>query len=365
MRLILAGGGTAGHVNPLLATASALADHEIVCLGTAEGLEAELVPDAGHELVTIAKIPLPRRPSPDLVRLPGAMRTQVRRLRRLYAERSIDVVVGFGGYVSTPAYLAARGEKIPVVIHEQNARPGLANRLGARFADVVALTFDSTPLRARRGLTRTIGLPLRPPIAALARRRAQGGAGDARREQAARFGLDPDRPIVVVTGGSLGALTINDAMASAAAQLRPDVQVIHLCGRGKDAAVRADVGEREGYVIIDYLRDMEAALALADLVVCRSGAGTVAELCALGIPAIYVPLAIGNGEQRLNAADVVAAGGARIVPNSQCSAKRLLAEITTIFDDSERLATMSRAAASCGHLDAADQLAELVEGARR
>lgn len=363
--IVLAGGGTAGHVNPLLATASQLGEHNLICLGTAEGLEARLVPAAGYELHTIARIPMPRRPTPELVRLPGAMHRQVGQLRALFRDRGVDAVVGFGGYVSTPAYLAARAEHVPLVIHEQNARPGLANRLGARFADVVALTFASTPLRARRGSTHTVGLPLRPSIARLAGERANGAASQLRATYAHRFGLDPDRPILVVTGGSLGAVVLNEAVANAAPSLPADVQVLHLTGRGKDADVREQVGERPGYVVVDYLEEMEAALAIADLVVCRSGAGTVAELCALGIPAIYVPLAIGNGEQRLNAADVVAAGGARIVANNECSARRLLAEITPLLADPAARATMASAAASCGHLDAAGELAALIEGVRR
>ncbi|MDU0968588.1 MAG: undecaprenyldiphospho-muramoylpentapeptide beta-N-acetylglucosaminyltransferase [Actinomycetaceae bacterium] len=365
--IVLAGGGTAGHVNPLLATARELAEdgHEIICLGTKEGLESRLVPAAGFELCEVAKIPLPRKPSPDLLRLPGAMRRQVKELRDLFTRRGVDVVTGFGGYVSTPAYLAAKKEGIPVVIHEQNARPGLANKVGARFAAVVATTFETTPLSAKQGMTVNVGLPLRAPIAELARARADGTDGPIREQAAERFGLDPARPTLVITGGSLGALVINEAMAQAARDLPADLQVIHLTGRGKDAEVRHEVGEREGYVILDYLDDMEAALSLASLVVCRSGAGTVSEMSALGIPAIYVPLAIGNGEQRLNAADVVAAGGARIIDNHRCTARTMLAAVTELMEDADKRQAMAEAAASCGHLDAAQTLAGLIEGVQR
>lgn len=359
--LVLAGGGTAGHVNPLLAAAAELGEFSLVCLGTAEGLESRLIPEAGYTLHEVAKIPLPRRVSRDLLRLPGALAGEVRRLKRLFRARDVRAVVGFGGYVSTPAYLAARQLRIPVVIHEQNARPGLANRLGARFAAALALTFASTPLTARRGVTRTIGLPLRPAILTLARQRAAGEGERVRREAAARFGLDPDRPILLVTGGSLGAATLNDAIVGALPLLPADLQVLHLTGRGKDATVAEAVAGRRGYVVLDYLSDMEAALAVADLVVCRAGAGTVAEMCALGLPAIYVPLAIGNGEQRLNAADVVAAGGARLVPNAACTSRRLAAEVEPLLADDAARATMAAAAAACGNLDAAADLAAMVK----
>ncbi|QWW18941.1 UDP-N-acetylglucosamine--N-acetylmuramyl-(pentapeptide) pyrophosphoryl-undecaprenol N-acetylglucosamine transferase [Schaalia sp. 19OD2882] len=364
MRIVLAGGGTAGHVNPLLATADVLRSRgaRITVLGTAEGLEADLVPAAGFDMETIAKVPLPRRPSPALLTLPVRLQRTVEHCRRVL--EGADALVGFGGYVSTPAYLAARGAKVPVVVHEQNASPGLANKVGASFADVVALTFDSTPLRCRKGRTVTTGLPLRAAIAHLAADRRDPQRSCSRRAGAAkRLGIDPQARTLLVTGGSLGALHVNEAVTGAAADLPEGVQVVHLTGKGKDGAVREAVeaaGVAERWLVLDYLSTMEDALAVADLAVCRSGAGTVAEMTALGVPCVYVPLAIGNGEQKLNAADHVASGGAILVDDARFTAQVVRERVMPMLV-SDDLEEMARASADLGHVDAATELADIVE----
>lgn len=365
LRAVLAGGGTAGHVNPLLATAAALTARprgaQVTVLGTREGLEATLVPEAGLPLVAVPRVPLPRRPTPELLRVPGRLRAAVGTAERALRDARAEVVVGFGGYVATPAYLAARRLGVPVVVHEQNARPGLANRLGARWAAAVAVTFASTPLDARRGRRVVTGLPLRAPVARLAAERAADPAG-RRRAGAAALGLDPALPTLVVTGGSLGAQRLNEAMAGAArAVLDAGAQVLHLTGRGKDTEVRratAALGAR--YQVREYLAEMEHALAAADLLLCRAGAGTVSELAALGIPAVYVPLPIGNGEQRLNAADVVAAGGGLLVEDAVLDARYVTTTVLGLLTDADRLVAMGRAAAGAGTADGAERLADLV-----
>ncbi|ARD41887.1 UDP-N-acetylglucosamine--N-acetylmuramyl-(pentapeptide) pyrophosphoryl-undecaprenol N-acetylglucosamine transferase [Actinomyces gaoshouyii] len=379
LRVLLAGGGTAGHVNPLLATAAALTDPalgghpgtRILVLGTRQGLEARLVPEAGHDLAFIPRVPLPRKPSLDLLRLPGNLRSAVRAAREAIERVGADVVVGFGGYVATPAYLAARRAGVPIVIHEQNARPGLANRLGARWARAVALTFASTPLMAAKGSTEMTGLPLRPAIAGLvASQVTADGAATARREGAAALGLDPERPTLLVTGGSLGAQRLNEVLSASMARLPKGLQVLHLTGRGKDVPVREALESAAGqdpslpdrYRVLDYLTAMEQAYACADGVVCRSGAGTVAELTALGLPALYVPLPIGNGEQRLNAADCVSAGGGRIVPDADLDADALLS-FTGVIADAEQRAAMARATAGVGVRDGAARLGALIRAA--
>jgi undecaprenyldiphospho-muramoylpentapeptide beta-N-acetylglucosaminyltransferase len=376
LRVLLAGGGTAGHVNPLLATAAELRSHdgaEITVLGTEAGLERTLVPEAGYPLRIVERVPLPRRPSVDLLRLPGRLAAAVRAAGTAIDESRAQVVVGFGGYVATPAYLAARRRRVPVVIHEQNARPGLANRLGARWAAVVALTFASTPLRAARGRTEVTGLPLRPAVAGLVADRATPEGTAARRSAgAAELGLDAARPTLLVTGGSLGAQRLNEAVAGAAAALvGTGAQVLHLTGRGKDGEVRAaveaaardlpEVAER--YHVREYLGAMELAYACADLVLCRSGAGTVSELAALGLPAVYVPLPVGNGEQRLNAADVVTAGGGVIVEDSALDATWVAQRVTAMLADGEELRRRGAAAAAAGPSDGAAHLGALVREA--
>ena len=366
IRVLLAGGGTAGHVNPMLALAAELRrrhpDAALVALGTTEGLEARLVPAAGLELAVVPRVPLPRRPSTDLFRLPGRLRQAVAAAGRAMDTGRVQVVVGFGGYVSTPAYLAARRRSIPVVVHEQNARPGLANRLGARWAAAVGVTFPGTRL-PRATVT---GLPLRADLAALVGQRREDPAG-TRRAAAEALGLDPDRTTLLVSGGSLGALSVNRAVAGAAeAILATGAQVLHLTGRGKADEVRralAGVSGGERWQVREYLDEMHLGLALADLVVGRAGAGTVCELAALGVPAVYVPLPIGNGEQRRNAHDVVSAGGGLLVEDAVLDPAWVRDHVPALLEpagapERER---MSRAAASVGVRDGAARLADLVE----
>ena len=360
LSVVLAGGGSAGHVNPLLATAHALRNHGVVvhAVGTKEGLEATLVPEAGVELSLIEKVPFPRRPTMAALRFPSRYRAAVERAGRILDEARADVAVGFGGFVSTPVYQAAKKRGIPVVIHEQNAKAGLANRYGARFAAGVGLTFPSTKLKAGSGTTRCVGLPLRPAIADLAEARLADPR--ARREQAAgRLGVDPDRVTLVVTGGSLGAQHLNEVLIASLAGLG-DLQVLHLTGNGKDAQVREATSSMPNYHVLAYLSAMEDAYAVADLVVCRSGAGTVAELSALGLAGFFVPLPIGNGEQEFNAADVIAAGGAELVRDKRVTAEVFTSRVLPLLADPARLTAMGRAARGVSPVDAAERLATLI-----
>ncbi|HWC35767.1 MAG TPA: undecaprenyldiphospho-muramoylpentapeptide beta-N-acetylglucosaminyltransferase [Mycobacteriales bacterium] len=356
MKVVLAGGGSAGHVSPLLALADRLvADDpstEIVALGTESGLEARLVPARGYRLHPLPKVPLPRRPSLSLLRLPANLGRAVREARRAIDDLDADVVVGFGGYVAAPAYLAARQAKVPIVVHEQNSRPGFANRLGARLTEHVAVSFPDTPLRHA---VRT-GLPLRAEIVSL-------HPGTIRSAARASFGLDPDRTTLLVFGGSLGAQRLNEVVPALAAELREAaVQVLHVCGTGK--AVRlADPAADPPYVVVEYVDHMELAYAAADLVLGRAGANTVSELTALGLPAIYVPLPIGNGEQRLNAEPVVAAGGGLMVADADLTPEWLRASMLPLVTDPVRRRTMGEAARGFGRLDADRELADLVRRA--
>lgn len=353
--VVLAGGGTAGHVSPLLAVADALRRREpdlgVTALGTAEGLESRLVPARGYELALVPKVPLPRRPTGDLLRLPGRLRAAVAAADRAITDSGARVVVGFGGYVATPAYLAARRRGIPIVVHEQNARPGIANRLGARFAARVAVTFPDTPL-PRAVVT---GMPLRREISGLdlAAHRAAGRA---------HFGLDPQWPTVLVTGGSLGAQRINEAFRSSVPALqRAGVQVLHVTGAGKEFAVASPSGGATApYVVVPYADRMDLAYSVADLVVARAGANTVCELTAVGLPAVYVPLPIGNGEQRLNAAHVLQAGGGLLVEDAAMTSAWVEAELIPLLRDPLRLRAMASAAASVGVRGGDDLVADLV-----
>jgi UDP-N-acetylglucosamine--N-acetylmuramyl-(pentapeptide) pyrophosphoryl-undecaprenol N-acetylglucosamine transferase len=354
--VVLAGGGTGGHIEPMLALADALRRRDgelrITCLGTARGLETTLVPARGYDLRLIPPVPLPRKPTPDLMRVPGRLRRAVGESRALLRELDADVVVGFGGYVALPAYLAARREHVPVVVHEQNALPGLANRIGARIAARVAVTMPGTPLH--RG--EHVGMPLRSAISGLDRaaRRAEGRAA---------FSLDPDRPTLLVFGGSQGAASLNRAAVGAADALTAaGIQVLHARGpKNTDITVPARPPDAPPYVVVDYLERMDLAYAAADLALCRAGAVTVAELSAVGLPAVFVPLPIGNGEQRRNAQPVVDAGGGILVEDAELDPVWIAAHLVPVLTDPEALAGYARSAALAGVPDADDRLAAIVE----
>lgn len=352
---LLAGGGTAGHVNPLLALADLIRETEpgatITVLGTREGLEARLVPERGYELVTIERLPFPRRPNGAALTFPARFARAVKQTRALIRERGIDVVVGFGGYASAPAYRAAAKEGTPSVIHEANAKPGMANKLGARSTSFVGVTFPGTPIRHAR----VTGMPLRPEITRLDRAALAASARE-------HFGLDPAKRTLLVTGGSLGARAINEGISgSAAAFVEAGVQVLHIWG-GLTELVDPGV---PGYRVLEYCDRMDLALAACDLAVSRAGSTTVSELAGLGVPAVFVPYSHGNGEQRFNAASVVEAGGALLVEDAELTPAWVRGTLLPMLTDAARLADMAERARGAGSLDGTERLLDLVHEAVR
>ena len=349
-RYLLAGGGTAGHVNPLLAVADRLREREpdatILVLGTADGLENRLVPARGYELLLIDKVAFPRRISRAALRFPGAFGSTVSSVRRLLREHDIDIVVGFGGFVSGPAYWAAWRQKLAIVVHEANAIPGLANRLGSYLTRFVGVAFEGTRLRDAR----FVGMPLRSELEKLDR-------ASTRRQALEFFGLDAKRPVLLVTGGSLGAVRINETVFdSAAAILGAGWQVVHITGE-RSPITAAPLA---GYHLLNYCDRMELALSAADLVVARAGSGTVSELSALGVAAIYIPLPIGNGEQRRNVRTVVSAGGAWVVDNAAFTPDWVARELVPLLLDRATISRMSARAAHVGVRDGTDRMVALI-----
>lgn len=350
---LLAGGGTAGHVNPLLAVADALRarepDAEILVLGTREGLEARLVPERGYELLFVDKVPFPRRPDRAAAAFPARFRRAIAQVRGHLRTRGVEVVVGFGGYASAPAYVAARGARVPVVVHEANAKPGMANALGARRAAGVGVAFAGTPIRGGR----VVGMPLRREIVDLDR-------PALRDEAAAYFGLDASRATLLVFGGSLGAQRLNEAFGSAWRDvLAAGWQLIHVTGERSELA-DPDV---PGYAVRRYVDRMDFAFALCDLIVSRAGAATVSEISALGIPAVYVPYAVGNGEQALNAASAVDAGAAILIPDADFTADRVRSQIVPLLGDDTRRRAMTDAAASVGTRNGTENVVAMIDEA--
>jgi UDP-N-acetylglucosamine--N-acetylmuramyl-(pentapeptide) pyrophosphoryl-undecaprenol N-acetylglucosamine transferase len=358
MRVLLAGGGTAGHTSPLLATADALrrldGSIEVIALGTARGIETRVIPEAGYQLELVPPVPLPRKPSAELVKVPVRLRGAVKAALEVLDRVRPDVVVGFGGYVCVPAYFAARRRRLPLVIHEGNALPGIANKLGARFTTYVATSFPDTQLPHATYL----GLPIRQMISTLDRAAMRAVARGT-------FGLDADRPTLLVTGGSQGARRLNQSVSAAQRALADaGVQVLHIVGPAGEVSVSRAVGDPP-YVVVPYVDRMDLAYAAADLVICRSGANTVTEVASVGLPAVFVPLPIGNGEQALNARPVVDAGGALLVQDSAFTPEWARATLPSLVTDRPRLAAMSSSASGLIPRDADEKLARMVLAAVR
>jgi UDP-N-acetylglucosamine--N-acetylmuramyl-(pentapeptide) pyrophosphoryl-undecaprenol N-acetylglucosamine transferase len=354
--VVLAGGGTGGHVYPLLAFADCLRRHDpgvrITCLGTPRGLENELI--KGYELRHVPAYQLPRSVNADLVRTPDRMWRAARAAGKIMDEVGAQVVVGFGGYVAVPAYLAAWRRELPTVIHEMNVPPGVANRLAMRFTRNVAVGFPHQPAQARSlRNARVVGVPLRRSIATLDRAAMRAHAR-------AHFGLRQDAPVLFAFGASQGARTINLAMAGAAKVLSgAGIQVVHIIGaRNEDVEIPPDLPMP--YVKLKFLDQMELGYAAADLVLSRSGAMTVAELGAVGLPAIYVPYPHSNQEQRRNALPVVEAGGGLLVDDAELSSDWVERHVTALLRDPARLAAMGAATAAHGRRDGDEALRQFV-----
>jgi UDP-N-acetylglucosamine--N-acetylmuramyl-(pentapeptide) pyrophosphoryl-undecaprenol N-acetylglucosamine transferase len=364
VRVVVGTGGTAGHVFPALAAAERLRDRigaEVMFLGRDKGLEARLVPAAGFPLETVEAVPFARKLSLTTLRAPFAALAASRRCRGIV--RGADAVLGMGGYVSVPVALAARRERVPLVLHEQNAIPGLANRLAARWSRVVGLSFESSGSRfPRRARTVVTGNPVRSLVLRVREER------DALRAEGFRaLDLEPERRTVLVFGGSQGAVKLNGAAVEACGLLsgRDDLQLLLLTGQAHHDSVRGlQLGDGKLVVrSMPFLDRMELAYAIADLVVGRAGATTVAEITACGLPSVLVPYPHATARhQDANAAAVVRAGGAVVVPNEELDGEVLARRVAEIIDHPERLARMARGAVAFGRPEAADALADLTAG---
>ena len=348
MHIVFAAGGTAGHLEPALNTADALMrlapTSSVSFIGASRGLERELVPARGYPLIQTGAVPFPRRIGRSIVTFPPATTAAVRTAMAHLRSVGADAVVGFGGYAAIPGYLAARRTRTPLVIHEANSRPGFANRLAARFTEHVGVVHDGVLPHSRH-----MGLPLRPAISHLDRR--------AVRDQARRqWGFDPDAPVLLVFGGSQGAKHLNEVIeASIMGLTSAGIQVLHSLG-SRHALPNAS----PGYLPVAYIEDMALAYAAADIAVCRSGAMTCAELTAVGLPGIYVPLPIGNGEQAGNSRPIVQAGGGIQRLDELLTPEWLTDTVVSVVQDERRLEAMSSAAHALGERQADEEFARWI-----
>ena len=333
--VLFAGGGTAGHLLPALATQTALErilsqtnlQLNAFYLATKLGAERRILTQQGADFRIIPKVDFPR--GVGLRTLTFIPRLVIAVLRTISLARKADVVVGFGGYVALPAYIAARIVRKPLVIHEANAVPGLANRLGRVLA---TFTLTNFPIQDWRN-SKSIGLPIRDEIWRIGR--LDQVERDAERNRAREnFGLDINRKTILVFGGSLGAAKLNSVVENSVDELlNHGFQVLHSVGPTQASKELTDAHKRIGYFPVPYISEMDQAYLAADIVIARSGAGTCAEIAATGIPALLVPLAIGNGEQGKNAEQLLGRGNIRLIKNEELTSVNLLAAVDDLSQE--------------------------------
>lgn len=354
-RIALAGGGTGGHVYPALAIGDVLRQrgHTVLYYGDPERLEARVAPERGYDFRPVRALQYPRGGLMGKVRFGlGLLRSTWATRTQLKADR-IDLVLGVGGYISAPPVLAAWTLGRARLVHEANVVPGLANKLCARVAQAVLLTYERTRNRIPGKAPRhVVGVPVNPKVL----------AGD-RSEAAARYGLDPNRPVVLLVGGSLGAARLNE-LAVALGRSERAFQVLHLCGPRYEADLRAELGELPvDYVLVGYEDRMGDAYAVADLVVARAGSSTLAELTAVGRPSLLIPSPnVTENHQEGNARGLESAGAAEVQVEQGWEVGAVVARVQALMADADKLTQMADASLAQARLDAADRAADVIEG---
>lgn len=356
MNVLFAGGGTGGHLYPALALAEELKARDpqatLAFMGTPHRLEATLVPQSGYPFYPVDVRGMPRRIGPELAGFFKALFGSFGAARRVMRQLQPDVVVGTGGYVSAPAILAAASMGRPVIICEQNVFPGIANRVLSRFATEVITTFPESDRYFPKGKARNLGNPIRSEVYTLSR--------EAARE---RLGFPKAEHLLLVTGGSLGARSINRALVAALPELlqAEDWAILHVAGKGDHAEVEAataDLGLGDRYRLVPYLEELPVAIAASDLVLSRAGATTVAELTAAAKPMVLVPFQYGGKDQPANARALSEAGAAIALDDRDLSG--LGPTVSGLMQDSRRRAAMADASRGFGRPDAASRIADRI-----
>lgn len=358
--VVLAGGGTAGHIQPALAVAlhwrKENPQDQIIFLGTSSGLETSLIPASGFELQLITRVRVPRRISHHLLQIPGQLIRSIIECRRVLNDA--DLLIGFGGYVAAPAYIAAAMRRIPIVIHEANAKPGWANRLGTLFTKSLAVGIPVTHGVFSSALI--TGIPLREDIAQLLSRNrdlAKIKWQELQAQAKASLGFDPQQPLLLVFGGSQGSQVINSVLEIAGPSITAkSISILHSVGASNQLTSTSP-----NYKTVAYIHDMATAYLAADLVIARSGAITCSEVRALGKFAIFVPLAVGNGEQALNALELVKDESAVVIEQKSFTETWLVDNIHAMINQS----VVNPREINSGDLDAAAKIVALMENSLR
>jgi UDP-N-acetylglucosamine--N-acetylmuramyl-(pentapeptide) pyrophosphoryl-undecaprenol N-acetylglucosamine transferase len=327
-RVLFAGGGTAGHIEPAWSVSQVwrhrFPGDEIAFLGTKHGQEVEVITERGGTLYLIPKVVAPRKLNLRVLAFPFELLNAISKTAQII--KRFDVIVGFGGYVSASAYLAAIILRKPIVLHDQNAKLGIANKLGSIFAKEVLLAYENSDFYKGNQKVKIVGNPLKSQIVSAAHR-AKADWTTARAE--AKSALKVNGPLVLVLGGSSGSVAINQVIFEAIKANKPPLTestVIHSIGRANELPSSTDI-----YRPVAYIEDMATALLASDLVISRSGAIATSEFAVLGKYALFIPLPIGNGEQALNAKALVGAGKAEIIEQAEFSADWLLANLARLL----------------------------------
>ncbi len=353
--VILAGGGTGGHVYPALAMGDALRarGHTVRYYGDAARLEGRVAPARGYEFRGVDAAQFPRAGLGAKLKFAGSLLRSVLQARRLLREDGATMVLGVGGYVMAPTVLAAWSLGLPAAIHESNVAPGLANRLCARVAKLVLLTYPETAGRLPGAAEkRVVGCPVNPAVL----------TGD-RAAAARRYGLDPARPILVAVGGSLGAAKLNELTIAIARDPERTFQVLHVTGPRYEDEVRAAYGALPpGVVLRGYEDRMADAFAVADLLLCRSGSSTLAEVCAVGKASVLLPSPnVTDNHQEENARGLERAGAAEVVVEKGMDVPAVVARVRALMADAPRREAMAQAARGLARPDVAGEVAALLD----
>lgn len=360
MKILFAGGGTAGHIEPALAVARGWRERhpedELIFIGTPAGLENSIVPAAGYPLHLIPKVSISRKLSPSLLKVPFQLVRSIVKTAKLLKE--VDCAIGFGGYVSAPLYCAAAITRTPFVIHEQNARPGWANKVGAYLTPFLAISYPVT--RGSLAKAEHTGLPLREDVLSALAASAydwSGARARAKRAVAERYQVESTKPLIFIFGGSQGSLAINTVIDSAKQVFNShNAVVIHGVGKNNVPGEATD-----SYKSLNYIDQMADLYLAADLLIARSGAVTCAEAAALAKYSLFIPLPIGNGEQALNAQSLVNSGRAEILEQRDFTAEWLEKNLARILKKSAEQSESGDASAAA----AVDRIIEIIERAVR
>lgn len=353
-RIALAGGGTGGHVYPAIAIGDVLRDrgHEVFYYGDAGRLEGRVAPQQGYTFRAVRALQYPRSGLMGKIRFAFGLLRSTWATRGLLKQDRIDLVLGVGGYISAPPMLAAWTKGLGRVVHESNVVPGLANKLCARVAHEVLLNFPATASRIGGRSHQHVGMPVNPRV-----------LDQVREDAATHYGLKSNIPVVLFVGGSLGAARINELAIAAGQETGRDFQVLHLCGDRFLEDVAASYGDLpEGVKLVGYENQMGLAYAMADLVVCRAGSSTLAELCAVGRASLLIPSPhVAENHQEANAQDLARSGAAEVLVEHDWDGDKAMTQLAAIMADGPRRKQMGLAAKELARLDAAVAAADIVE----